>query len=132
MSNPTATILIVDDEIQNRKLLELLLQDEGYLTLSAANGKEAMAIVAQHTPDLILLDVMMPDMDGYEVSTLLKSNLATVNIPIIMVSARDGHGARVIGLNSGAEEFLSKPVDRAELTLRVRNLLRLASSKPKH
>lgn len=132
MSNPTATILIVDDEIQNRKLLELLLQDEGYLTLSAANGKEAMAIVAQHTPDLILLDVMMPDMDGYEVSTLLKSNPATVNIPIIMVSARDGHGARVIGLNSGAEEFLSKPVDRAELTLRVRNLLRLASAKPKH
>lgn len=132
MSNPTATILIVDDELENRKLLELLLKHEGYLTLSAANGKEAMAIVAQHTPDLVLLDVMMPGMDGYEVSTLLKSNAATANIPIIMVTARDGHGARVIGLNSGAEEYLSKPVDRAELSLRVRNLLRLASSKSKH
>ena len=132
MTHPAATILIVDDEPDNRKLLELLLQHEGYLTLSACNGKEALAIVAQRPPDLILLDVMMEGIDGYDVATAIKAQPANANIPIIMVTAHDGHGARVIGLNSGAEEVLTKPIDRAELSLRVRNLLRLAHSAPTH
>ena len=126
MTSPTATtILIVDDEIQNRKLLEVLLRHEGYLTLSAANGEEALALIAQRAPDLILLDILMPGMDGYQVTGILKANPATSNIPIIMVTAEIDRSARLTGLNAGAEEFLTKPVDGAELQLRVRNLLHL-------
>jgi len=124
-SPPAATILIVDDEIQNRKLLEALLRPEGYVTFSASTGQEALASVALRAPDLILLDVMMPGMDGYETASRLKANPATSNIPIIMVTAQIDRGARLAGLNAGAEEFLTKPVERAELWLRVRNLLRL-------
>ena len=125
MTSPAATILIVDDEPQNRKLLEALLMPEGYATVSVANGEEALASIAQRAPDLILLDVMMPGMDGYQVASTLKANPATSSIPIIMVTAQIDRGARLAGLNAGAEEFLTKPVDRAELWLRVRNLLRL-------
>jgi CheY-like chemotaxis protein len=128
MNTEPATILIVDDEQPNRKLLETLLRPEGYLTQSVASGEEALASIARNAPDLILLDIMMPGMDGYEVATRLKASPATAKIPIIMVTAHDGRGARVIGLESGAEEFLTKPVDRAELWLRVRNLLRLKTS----
>jgi DNA-binding response OmpR family regulator len=128
MSSEPATILIIDDEPQNRRLLEALLQPEGYRTLSAATGDEAMALIEQHPPDLVLLDIMMPGMDGFEVASRIKANPATATIPIIMVTAQDGRGARMIGLNSGVEEFLTKPVDRAELWLRVRNLLRLKAS----
>lgn len=125
MTDPAATILIVDDEMQNRKLLEALLRSEGYVTLSAANGEEALGAIAQRAPDLVLLDIMMPGMDGYQVASILKANPATSNIPIIMVTAQIDRSARLAGLNAGAEEFLTKPVDRAELSLRVRNLLRL-------
>ena len=120
-----AIILIVDDEIQNRRLLEALLQPEGYLTVCAASGEEALALIANHPPDLILLDVMMPGMDGYQVAIALKANPATSAIPIIMVTAQIDRSARLAGLEAGAEEFLTKPVDRAELWVRVRNLLRL-------
>ena len=125
MSGSTPTILIVDDEHHNRKLLELLLQPEGYVTRSVASGEEALAAVAGSPPDLILLDIMMPGMDGYQVATALKADLATSNIPIVMVTALLDRDARLAGLQAGAEEFLTKPVDRAELWLRVRNLLRL-------
>jgi len=125
IATATATILIVDDEIANRKLLELLLHHEGYSTRSAANGEEALASVAEQPPDLILLDVTMPCMDGYQVARLLKANPATANVPIIMVTAHTDRSARMAALDAGAEEFLTKPVDRAELGLRVRNLLRL-------
>lgn len=125
MSCPTATILIVDDEIQNRKLLETLLKPEGYLTHCAASGEDALISVTKCPPDLILLDIMMPGMDGYQVAGILKANPVTANIPIIMVTAQFDNQARLAGLNAGAEEFLTKPVNRAELWLRVRNLLRL-------
>lgn len=125
MTSSAATILVVDDEPQNRKLLEAMLQPEGYLTLSAANGADALARIAEHAPDLILLDIMMPGMDGYQVAKTLKADPATANIPIIMVTALDDPSTRLAGLNAGAEDFLTKPVDRAELWLRVRNLLRL-------
>ena len=124
-TGPAATILIVDDDIQNRKLLEVLLRPEGYLTLSAANGEEALAAIAKRAPDLILLDVVMPGMDGYQVARMLKAGHATASIPIIMVTAQNDRDSCLAGLDAGAEEFLTKPVDRAELWLRVRNLLRL-------
>ena len=120
-----ARILIVDDERHNRQLLEVMLAPEGFLLLTAASGEEALAMVAQQPPDLILLDVMMPGMDGYQVAATIKGNLATKNIPIIMVTALDDRNARMLGLSAGAEDFLTKPVDRAELCVRVRNLLRL-------
>jgi two-component system cell cycle sensor histidine kinase/response regulator CckA len=120
-----ARVLIVDDERYNRELLEVMLTPEGLLLQTAASGKEALAMVAQQPPDLILLDVMMPDMDGYQVAAHIKGEVATKNIPIIMVTALDDRDARVSGLSTGAEDFLTKPVDRIELCVRVRNLLRL-------
>ncbi|NHZ95810.1 EAL domain-containing protein [Massilia sp. CCM 8734] len=119
------TILIVDDEAQNRRLLAVLLRPEGYSTTSAASGEEALAAIGEEAPDLILLDITMPGMDGYQVASILKANPATANIPIIMVTAHLERTARLAGLDAGAEDFLTKPVDRAELWLRVRNLLRL-------
>ena len=121
----TALILVVDDEAASREPLEILLQGEGYRTCTASNGRAALAMVQQQPPDLLLLDVTMPGMDGYELTSLIKSNPATASIPIVMVTGFTGRGARVVGLNAGAEDILSKPVDAAELSLKVRNLLRL-------
>jgi len=120
-----ARILIVDDEPHDRQLLEVMLAPAGFQLRTAAGGEEALAIAARELPDLILLDVMMPGMDGFQVVTRIKGNLATKNIPVIMVTALDDRNARMLGLNAGAEDFLTKPVDRAELSVRVRNLLRL-------
>jgi signal transduction histidine kinase len=120
-----ASILIVDDERHNRELLEVMLAPEGFLLLTAANGEEAIAIVARQPPDLILLDIMMPGMNGYQVAETLKGNPATKQIPIIMVTALHDRDAMMNGLAAGAEDFLTKPVYRAELRMRVRNLLRL-------
>ncbi len=125
MTPRQATILIVDDEPKNRSLLEVLLKPEGYLTVTANSGEEALAIVAEKPPDLILLDVMMPGLDGHDVAAKLKSNPATRNLPIIMLSALGDRGSKLAGLNAGAEDFLTKPIDRVELWVRVRNLLRL-------
>jgi diguanylate cyclase (GGDEF)-like protein/PAS domain S-box-containing protein len=122
---PPATILVVDDEPHNRKLLETLLKPEGYVTFTADSGREALILIAQQPPDLILLDVMMPEMSGFEVARILKADPATAHIPIIIVTASVDRSSRITGLDSGAEDFLMKPVDRAELWLRVRNLLRL-------
>ncbi len=120
-----ARVLIVDDEAKNRKLLEVMLAPEGFLIQSASSGEEALAIVAKQPPDLILLDIMMPGMDGYEVAGRIKADPTTKNIPIIIVTALDDRDAMLLGLRAGAEDFLTKPVDRAELRVRVRNLLRL-------
>jgi DNA-binding response OmpR family regulator len=120
-------ILIVDDEPAIRECLQEMLKPDGYVTDTVANGPQALVSVANQRPDLILLDVMMPGMDGFEVATTLKSNPDTAGIPIIMVTASSGRGARVVGLNTGAEDFLTKPVDATELSLKVRNLLRLSA-----
>jgi two-component system sensor histidine kinase/response regulator len=120
-----ARILIVDDEPHNRQLLEVMLTPEGFHLRTAASGEEALAIVASQAPDLILLDIMMPGMDGYQVADRIKGRLATRHIPIVMVTALSDHDDKLLGLGAGAEEFLTKPVDRAELVVRVKNLLRL-------
>ena len=101
-----ATILIVDDEIQNRRLLEALLGHEGYVTRTAANGEEALAAIADDPPDLILLDVMMPGLDGRQVTRAVKADPATSKIPIIMVTAQTDREARLAALDAGAEDFL--------------------------
>jgi two-component system, cell cycle sensor histidine kinase and response regulator CckA len=120
-----ARVLIVDDEPRNRQLLEVMLTPEKVVLQIAASGEEALAMVAAQPPDLILLDVMMPGIDGYQVAATLKSDPATSNIPVIMVTSLDDQKSRVDGLAAGAEEFLTKPIDRLELCARVRNLLRL-------
>lgn len=125
MSNTPATLLIVDDDMHVRAQMESLLQEQGYHTLVASSGKEALAMVAQQAPDLILLDAMMAGMDGYAVARQLKANSWTANIPIIMLSGQGDQSARLLGLEAGAEDFLCKPVGSDELWLRVRNLLRL-------
>jgi signal transduction histidine kinase len=118
-------VLIVDDERRNVELLKVLLGPEGYVLLTATSGEEALNLLTDQKLDLILLDVMMPGMDGYAVASKIKENPATRNIPVIMLTALDDRNARMLGLNAGAEDFLTKPVDRAELCVRVRNLLRL-------
>jgi PAS domain S-box-containing protein len=127
-----ARVLIVDDDRTNRALLQVLLRPDGYILSTANTGEYALAAIARQHPDLILVDVMMPGMSGYELTTRLKSDPATRSIPVIMITALDDHDARMNGLTAGAEEFLSKPVDRAELCVRVRNLLRLKAFSDAH
>ncbi len=122
MMNPC--ILIVDDERDNRELLDIILTREGFRVLSAESGADALASLALEPPDLILLDVMMPGMTGYDVAARIKGNPATKNIPVIMVSALSGPAARSLALSAGADDVLTKPVDRAELCMHVRALLR--------
>jgi two-component system, cell cycle sensor histidine kinase and response regulator CckA len=120
-----ARVLIVDDEVNNRRLLEAMLAPEGVILRTAASGEEALAMIAAEPPDLVLLDVMMPGIDGYDVAAKIKGNRTTANIPVIMVTALDDQKARMFGLKAGAEDYLTKPVGRVELCARVRNLLRL-------
>jgi PAS domain S-box-containing protein len=132
MTDRSARVLIVDDDLRNRELLKVMLAGEQYILQTAASGPEALAMVARDPPDLVLLDVMMPDMDGNEVAIELKENAATRHIPIIMVTALDHRNDRMRALKAGAEDFLTKPVDRAELCVRVRNLLRLKAYSDYH
>lgn len=118
-------ILIVDDEPRNCKLLEVLLSHEGYRTSSAYSGEQALDMIKHEQPDLILLDVMMSGMNGFQVAGKLKSDPATQQIPIIIVTALEDRNSMLTALNMGAEEFISKPVNTTELKVRVRNLLRL-------
>ena len=118
-------ILIVDDDERNVRLMEAILKVEGYAIRLAFSGEEALKSIEEEPPDLILLDVMMPGMSGFDVAGKLKLNPETKTIPIIMVTALHDRNSRLLALEHGAEEFLSKPVDRAELWVRVRNLLRL-------
>ncbi|MBI5846573.1 MAG: response regulator [Nitrospirae bacterium] len=118
-------ILVVDDEEQNVKLLSSLLRAEGYEAETASNGREAVEKVKALFPDLVLLDIMMPDMDGYEACSLIKNDAETANIPVVIVTALSDRESKLRGLEVSANEFLTKPIDRIELILRVKNLLRI-------
>ena len=128
MTTKNSRILVVDDQFGSRDALELFLQGEGYITDSTDNGKHALMLIAERLPDLIVLDITMPGMDGYEVAHLLKSNSETADIPIIMVTGHSGRAAKVVGLSTGVEAYMTKPIDPAELRLNVRNLLRLRAN----
>ncbi|MDQ6958048.1 MAG: response regulator [Mariprofundaceae bacterium] len=118
-------ILVVDDSERNRRLLGSMITSEGYEYCEADNGKTALSLACTRKPDIILLDIMMPDMNGYQVAESLKQKQETRDIPIIMVTALQDQQSRIRGLAAGAEEFVSKPVHANELQIRVRNLLRL-------
>ena len=120
-------ILIVDDDPLNVKLLAAKLPAKTYDILKAFDGKEALEKVEAESPDLILLDVMMPGIDGYQVTRKLKNNPQTRDIPVVLVTALDGTDDKIKGLEVGADEFLNKPVNSAELTTRVKSFLRLRS-----
>jgi putative two-component system response regulator len=118
-------ILVVDDEVRNRSLLEALLVPLGYEVILAADGKEALRKVQETQPDVILLDVMMPEINGFDVAKKLKENEETKIIPIIMVTSLQDIKSRIRALDSGADDFLSKPVDHTELKARVRSSLQV-------
>ena len=120
-----ATILIVDDEPFNVDYLEQELEDLGYQTVSAANGQEALDLVAADPPDLILLDVMMPILDGFTTCTRLKESDDTRLIPVIIMTALDAMEDRIRGIEAGADDFLTKPVDPRELIARIQTALKL-------
>jgi len=121
----TARVLVVDDIPANVKLLEARLSAEYFDVVTAMSGAEALAICERAECDLVLLDVMMPDMDGFEVCRRLKTNTATHHIPVVMVTALDQSSDRVRGLEAGADDFLTKPIPELALIARVRSLTRL-------
>ena len=118
-------ILVVDDTPQNVKLFTDLLTVKGYTVTSATNGEEALACIAAEPPDLVLLDVMMPGLSGYEVCRKIRENPATALLPVVMATSLDPHQERIKGIEAGADDFLSKPVNQAELFARVKSLLRI-------
>lgn len=120
-------ILLVDDDPRNLRLLEGMLYTEPYNLLTATSGQEALAVVENESPDLVLLDIMMPGMSGYEVCQTIKSQPSTRMIPVVMVTALHEVNDRIQAMEAGADDFLSKPIDAAELIVRVRSLLKLRS-----
>lgn len=122
------TILIVDDEADLRKVLAFNLKSQGYQTLLAATGREALRLVAENAVDLVLLDVMLPDLPGTDVCRELRANAATRDVPIIMVTARGEEIDRVVGFELGVDDYVVKPFSVRELILRVRAILKRAES----
>ena len=123
MSTP-ARILITEDNPQGAELLEAFLSETAHETRIATNGEEALRVITDWKPDLVLLDVMMPRLSGFEVCRAIRANPATRDIGVIMVTALDQHADIDRGVDVGTDDFLTKPIHKAELLLRVRALLR--------
>jgi putative two-component system response regulator len=125
MTNKKPLVLVVDDDESVRALLQRQMELDGYRVVSAEDGPSAVKKVDEEFPDIILLDALMPGMDGFQVAETLKSSERSRTVPIIMVTALDDQGSKLRALKAGAQEFLSKPIDRNEVSLRVRNMLML-------
>ncbi len=123
--NTPPKILVVDDTARNVKLLADVLTVKGYAVVTASSGQEALSKIDADPPDLVLLDVVMPEMSGYEVCQAIRGNGATKMLPVVMVTALDPSVERVKGIEAGADDFLSKPINQAELLARVKSLLRI-------
>jgi CheY-like chemotaxis protein len=121
----TPTVLVVDDNQQNLELLQAYLEDMDCRTVPARDGAEALEIIGKDPPDLILLDVMMPKMSGFEVCKRIKNDPKTGDIPVIMVTALNEYGDIERAIDSGTDDFLSKPVNKLELLTRVKTMLKL-------
>jgi two-component system alkaline phosphatase synthesis response regulator PhoP len=122
------TLLIVDDEKDILELLKYNLEKEGYRVLTAENGRDALSLVKQQ-PDLVVLDIMMPEPDGWEVCREIRKDAATASIPIIFLTARDGEADEVIGLELGADDYITKPVRLRTFLARIKRVLKLQGAK---
>ena len=120
-----AKILVVDDTPANIKLLVAILENQNYAVITADSGSKALALLTKENPDLVLLDVMMPELNGYQVCQRIRENSQTTLLPVIMVTALDPAKERVNGIEAGADDFLTKPINPVELLARVRSLLRI-------
>jgi two-component system sensor histidine kinase/response regulator len=129
MNNLVKYILIVDDNLKNLQLIAKVLKDEGYLISLAQDGKNALAQLKQLTPDLILLDVMMPEMDGYELCRLIKDDERLCEIPVIFLTAKTQTEDLEEGFSAGGVDYITKPFNREELLIRVKNHIELAGSR---
>lgn len=126
--NKDARIMIVDDIPENVELIKTFLIEEGYKIITASNGEQALEQIKKEPPDLVLLDVLMPGINGFEVCRKIKFELKMDQLPVVMVTALDAREDKLKGLEAGADDFLSKPIDWAELIGRVRSLLRLKNA----
>ena len=118
-------VLVVDDEAPNLRLLKTLLTRDGYSVVTASDGEEALGMVAAVSPDLVVMDVLMPKLSGYDVCERIKQNPETRLTPVVLITALDGREDKIRGINAGADDFLTKPVDPHELRARARSLVRL-------
>jgi DNA-binding response OmpR family regulator len=125
--NAPAKILVVDDTPQNVKLLGDLLTAKGFTAVTAASGEEALEKLAQERPALVLLDIMMPGLSGYDVCRRIRAEPSTALLPVVLVTSLDPHEERIKGIEAGADDFVQKPFNHAELLARVRSLLRIKS-----
>jgi DNA-binding response OmpR family regulator len=126
--NTVPRVMVVDDDPDTVSILARHLQREGFVAIEAVSGAECIRIVREHPVDVILLDLMMPDMDGFEVCRALKEEADTAEIPIIMITARDDLDARAEGMRLGVSDFLAKPVFRRQLANRIRAQLEAAAA----
>jgi len=123
------TILVVDDDVRTLKLVGLVLNQEGYDVVAAGTGEEGLEKARAHGPDLIVLDVLMPGMDGYEVVQRLRADAATARVPVLMLTAKSDLDDQMTGFEVGADDYLTKPFHRDELVSRVESVLNLAEHR---